>query len=178
MAAALLAVLVWDAPGTSTFHPLSARPAHAEDLGRGALGIGLAWMPDGPVNVEPAGLHIGWESAYQFGLLGPMMSVSYDRFSSRLGGAPEHGLFSLGGGLRGFGLLSRAFPLAVYLEGQGILLGATQPLGRDSTFVGLSAGLGVEYASGLNFALTTRLISLMDGPTILQFSLTVGLGAP
>lgn len=158
-------------------YPLSAR---GEEAGRGALAIGAAALRGGPADLSGVGLHVGWESAYHFGFLGPMLSFDVDRFGAALAGGAASTLVSMGAGVRMFLFHTRLAPFAVYLDGQAVVAGATSPLGMggERSFLGATGGGGVEWVGGLPISLAAQYVYLGDGPELFTLALAIALGAP
>ena len=68
---------------------------------------------------------------------------------------------------------------ALFVDAQGIILGADNPIGTaGSSFAGFAGGGGIEWARGLSFALAGRYHHLAGGPKMITASLVIGLGAP
>ena len=69
-------------------------------------------------------------------------------------------------------------PVAFYLDLEGAVAGATNPVKGSSSFLGGASGAGIEWLSGLNFALAARYVYLQNGPQLVTFSFVLALGSP
>jgi len=165
----------------------TAGVARADDLGRAALSMGAAQLYNGPSDLEPTGLHVGVEAALHLGFVGPMLSLDVDRFGGAQASVPPTWLVAMGAGLRGF-LVRARWPVALFLDAQGVVAGTTNPLAAiqpcsalarcGSSFLGGAAGAGLEWPGPITIALGARYLYLADGPQLVTFSLVVGFGAP
>ena len=156
---------------------LTAGIAHAEETSRFALGAGVATLNKGPSDLSGLGFHVGGQMSYHFNFIGPVLNLDVDRFGTNDPFLTSTTFVSMGGGVRAY--LARAkLPFALYLDLEGAVAGSTNPVGGSSSFLGAAAGGGVEWLSGLNFALAARYVYLDNGPQMTTFSLVLALGSP
>jgi hypothetical protein len=156
-------------------------PAHADETGRLAASVGIGELAHGPGDLDSTGFHFGAEFAYHLGALGPMVSFSLERFPNTISALSPTWFVSMGAGGRAV-FAPSALPVALFVEGQGVVMGTSNPVtappDSQQSFVGLSGGVGVEWTGALELGLTAHYLWLADGPALALFSVSVGLGAP
>ena len=156
---------------------LCASVARAEETSRFALGSGVAMLSGGPGDLAELGFHVGGQMSYHFNFVGPVLNLDIERFSTNDPFLTSTWFVSMGGGVRAF-LARPKLPVAIYLDLEGTVVGASNPVKGSSSFIGGAAGAGIEWLVPLNPSLGARWMYMQGGTQMATFSLVLALGSP